>query len=250
LGRSKGDAVTENYFAGPIAEHYDDDSLGMFDAAAVDPAVDFLIGAAGDGPALELAIGTGRLGLPLSARGVPVSGIELSADMVAQLAAKPGSDNIAVTIGDMSTTRVEGAFQLVYLVYNTIENLITQEAQLTCFQNASRHLVPGGCFVMEVEIPQIQRLNVGERIRVFEQSPTRLGFDEIDVATQTGVSHHYRLTGGEYSVFSMPYRYAWPAEFDLMARLAGLSLRERWGDWNRRPFTNTSDKHISVWGLD
>jgi SAM-dependent methyltransferase len=234
------------YFAGEIAENYDLDR-DMFDPAVIDPAVSFLADLAGGGAALELGIGTGRIALPLSQRGVRVHGIELSPDMVAQLRAKPEAENIAVTIGDFATARVDSAFRLAYLVYNTIENLTTQEEQVECFRNVARHLEPGGLFVIEVEVPQLQRLPPGETVRAFTVTPTHLGFDELDIAAQTGVSHHYWIAGGRGGVFSMPYRFAWPSELDLMARIAGMRLRERWGDWTRVPYTANSRKHISVW---
>jgi len=239
--------VADSRFVGQIAEQYDADSEDMFDPAVIDPAVDVLKALARGGRALEFAVGTGRIALPLSQRGVEVHGIDLSADMVAQLRAKPGSEGIAVTIGDFATTVVDGRFSLVYLVYNTIENLTTQDEQVDCFRNAARHLGPGGVFVIEVEVPQLQRLPPGETVRVFTSSPTRLGFDELDIATQAGVSHHHWIADGRRETFSMPYRYVWPSELDLMARLAGLSLRERWGDWQRAPFTSKSTRHISVW---
>jgi SAM-dependent methyltransferase len=239
--------VAESQFVGRNAQEYDTDAAGMFDPAVIDPAVDVLAGLARGGRALEFAVGTGRLALPLSQRGVEVHGIDLSPDMVAQLRAKPGSEGIAVTIGDIATTVVEGRFRLVYLVYNTIENLTTQEEQIECFGNAARHLEPGGFFVLEVEVPQLQRLPPGETVRVFTASPTRLGFDELDVATQSGVSHHHWIADGERATFSVPYRYAWPSELDLMARLAGLTLYARWRDWNGEPFTSGSAKHVSVW---
>jgi SAM-dependent methyltransferase len=239
--------VADSRFVGQIAEQYDADSEDMFDPAVIDPAVDVLKALARGGRALEFAVGTGRIALPLSQRGVEVHGIDLSADMVAQLRAKPGSEGIAVTIGDFATTVVDGRFSLVYLVYNTIENLTTQDEQVDCFRNAARHLEPGGVFVIEVEVPQLQRLPPGETVRVFTSSPTRLGFDELDIATQAGVSHHHWIADGRRETFSMPYRYVWPSELDLMARLAGLSLRERWGDWQRAPFTSRSARHISVW---
>jgi SAM-dependent methyltransferase len=239
--------VGDSRFVGQIAEQYDADSEDMFDPAVIDPAVDVLKALTRGGRALEFAVGTGRIALPLSQRGVEVHGIDLSADMVAQLRAKPGSEGIAVTIGDFATTVVDGRFSLVYLVYNTIENLTTQDEQVDCFRNAARHLEPGGVFVIEVEVPQLQRLPPGETVRVFTSSPTRLGFDELDIATQAGVSHHHWIADGRRETFSMPYRYVWPSELDLMARLAGLSLRERWGDWQRAPFTSKSTRHISVW---
>ena len=238
--------MPENHFDGAVAAGYDLDTV-ISAPAAVDPVVEFLADLAGQGSALELAIGTGRIGLPLSQRGVPVSGIDLSPAMVAQLEAKPGAEAITVAIGDFTSTVVDGSFALVYLVYNTIQNVTTQDEQVECFCNASRHLEPGGCFVIEVEIPPLRRLPPGERVRAFTLTPTHLGFDEFDVATQRGVSHHYFVADGRGGVFSMPYRYVWPSELDLMARIAGLELRERWGGWHREPFTNESGKHISVW---
>lgn len=236
-----------NYFDERIAGNYDADSTYMFDPAVVGATVEFLAELAGSGAALELGIGTGRIALPLCARGVPVQGIDLSPDMVAQLKAKPGSEAIGVTLGDFATTRVEGTFVLAYLVYNTIENLTTQDEQVACFCNVAGHLEPGGCFVIEVEVPQIRRLPPGDSVRAFTVSPTRLGFDELDVARQAGVSHHYWIGEGRAETFSMPYRYVWPAELDLMARIAGLRLRERWGGWRREPFTSESTSHVSVW---
>ncbi len=235
------------YFDERIAAVYDAGPAEMFDPAAIEPAVSFLADLAGDGAALELGIGTGRLALPLSQRGVRVHGIDLSEAMVARLRAKSGADDIGVTIGDFATTKVDGTFRLAYLVYNTIENLTTQDEQVQCFQNAAAHLEPGGCFVIEVEVPALQRLPPGETVRAFTVSPTRLGFDEYDVAAQGLVSHHYSIVDGRLETFSMPFRYVWPSELDLMARLAGMTLRERWSSWTREPFTRDSTKHISVW---
>ncbi len=239
--------VRTNYFEGRVAEQYDADSAAMFDPAFVGATVDFLAALAGDGAALELGIGTGRIALPLAERGVPVYGIDLSHDMVALLQAKPGAEAIEVTVGDFATTVVEGTFRLAYLVYNTIENLTTQEDQVACFVNAGRHLEPGGCFVVEVAVPPLRRLPPGETARAFTVTPDRLGFDTIDVARQLGVSHHYWVADGRAETFTMPYRYVWPAELDLMARLAGMVLRERWSSWTRRPFTSESVQHVSVW---
>jgi SAM-dependent methyltransferase len=244
--QAEGD-VRDNYFDGPIAEGYDDDSSEMFDSAVIESTVNFLADLAGGGKALELAIGTGRVALPLHRRGVDLSGIDLSPAMVAQLRAKPGADDIVVEIGDFTSATVEGPFRLAYLVYNTIQNVTSQDDQVECFRNVARHLEPGGLFVVEVEVPQLRRLPPGETVRVFDSSPGRLGFDEIDTGTQQGVSHHHWIANGQGGVFSMPYRYVWPSELDLMARLAGMGLRERWGDWNREPFTGESRKHISVW---
>jgi SAM-dependent methyltransferase len=246
-GAGRVASVPKIYFDEQRAVRYDEDSTDMFDPAAVDPAVEFLAGLAGTGAALELGIGTGRIALPLSRRGVHVCGIDLSPPMVAQLRAKPGAENIDVTIGDFATTRAEGQFALAYLVYNTIMNLTTQDEQVRCFENVAAHLQPGGCFVIEVAIPGLQRLPPGETVQPFHVSETRLGFDEYDVARQGLVSHHIWFAEDRCERFSMPFRYAWPGEFDLMARIAGLTLRERWGDWDRSPFTGNSTKHISVW---
>jgi SAM-dependent methyltransferase len=235
------------HFDERIAERYDAMSADMFEPAVVDPAVSFLADLAGEGAALELGIGTGRIALPLSRRGVRVHGIDLSPAMVARLRAKPGADGISVTIGDFATTRVEGTFRLAYLVYNTIMNLTTQGEQVECFRNVATHLDVGGCFVIEVGVPGLQRLPPGETVRAFTVSPTRLGFDEYDVAAQILVSHHYRAVDGRLEVFSAPFRYVWPSELDLMARLAGMTLRERWSDWKRAPFTSDSTTHVSVW---
>jgi SAM-dependent methyltransferase len=239
--------VPKIYFDEPVAREYDADAADMFEPAVVDPAVSFLADLAGTGAALELGIGTGRIALPLSQRGVRVHGIDLSPAMVAQLQAKPGADEIGVTIGDFATTNVGRTFTLAYLVFNTIENLTTQDEQVQCFQNVAAHLAPGGRFVVEVEVPALQRLPPGETVRAFHVSSTRLGFDEYDIAAQGLVSHHYWVRESQLRVFSHPFRYVWPSELDLMARLAGMTLRERWCDWNREPFTSDSRKHISVW---
>jgi hypothetical protein len=240
--------VPENYFDEPVAATYDDDEGGMFSPEAIDPAVAFLAGLAGDGAALEFAVGTGRIALPLSRRGVSVHGIELSEAMVARMAAKPGADRIPVTIGDMATVRVPATFRLVYLVFNTIMNLTTQDAEVDCFCNAAAHLEPGGCFVIEVMVPQLQRLPPGETFQPFDVTPAHVGFDEYDVVAQSLVSHHYTAEAdGRLRYSSGPFRYAWPAEYDLMARIAGMRLRERWGGWHREPFTAASTSHVSVW---
>jgi SAM-dependent methyltransferase len=236
----------DGYFDEPVASRYDESAAKMFDPEVVDPAVDFLAQLAGTGRALELGIGTGRIALPLAERGVPVHGIDLSGAMVARLRAKPGSEEIAVTIGDFATTRLDGSFSVVYLVFNTIMNLTTQAAQVECFRNAAAHLEPGGCFVIEVGIPELRRLPPGERIRALYVSGTRWGFDEYEVATQGLTSHHFELVDGKLEHFSAPFRYVWPSELDLMAELAGMRLRERWGGWKREPFTADSN-HVAVW---
>ena len=239
--------MPEDHFGPRVAERFDERYAYQADPAVVAPVVDFLAELAGDGAALELGIGTGRIALPLSARGVRVHGIDLSEAMVAKLEAKPGADRIDVTIGDFATTKVDGAFSVAYLVVNTIMNLTTQEEQVACFRNVAAHLEPGGCFVVEVLVPRLQRLPPGETFQPFAVTPTHLGFDEYDIARQGLVSHHYWIEDGKVEVLAPPFRYVWPAELDLMAQLAGMSLRERWADWTRQPFTSESTKHVSVW---
>jgi SAM-dependent methyltransferase len=239
--------MPEDHFGERVAERYDASASDMFEPAVVDPVVDFLAELAGRGAALELGIGTGRIALPLAQRGVRVHGIDLSAAMVARLRAKPGAEDIGVTLGDFATTTVEETFSLAYLVFNTIMNLTTQDEQIACFQNVAAHLEPGGCFVIEVGVPGLQRLPPGETVRAFNVSATRLGFDEYDVVSQGLISHHYSVADGKLEVFSVPFRYVWPSELDLMARLAGMTLRERWSSWQREPFTSESTRHVSVW---
>ncbi len=219
----------------------------MFRPDVVEPAVDFLAELAGSGAALELGIGTGRIALPLSERGVPVHGIDLSEAMVERLRAKPGAERIGVTLGDFATTTVDGRFAVAYLVFNTIMNLTSQDEQVACFRNVAEHLEPGGHFVVEVSVPRLQRLPPGETVQPFTVTPTRLGFDEYDVVNQGLVSHHYRVAGGDVGYTAIPFRFVWPAELDLMARLAGMRLRGRWGGWRREPFTAASAAHVSVW---
>jgi SAM-dependent methyltransferase len=237
----------DGYFGERVAARYDESAEVMFDAGAVDPVIELLVELAGSGRALEFGIGTGRIALPLAQRGVPVHGIELSKAMVARLRAKPGGEDIGVTIGDFATTTVGGTFSVAYLVWNTIMNLTTQAAQVACFRNVAAHLEPGGCFVIEVGVPDLQRLPPGETIHAFHVSETRWGLDEYDVAIQGLTSHHFEIVDGRLERTSIPFRYAWPAELDLMAELAGMSLRERWSGWKREPFTSDSRKHVSVW---
>jgi SAM-dependent methyltransferase len=240
--------VPEDYFDERIAQGYETKWPELFDPAVVDPAVSFLAELAGSGAALELGIGTGRIALPLSRRGVPVHGIELSPAMVEHLQAQPDADDIGVTIGDFATAKVDGTFTLAYLVRNTIMNLTTQDEQVECFRNVAAHLEPGGCFVIEVIVPALRQLPASETLRAFAVTPTHLGFDEfVDFVGQTSVSHHYWVVDGRLETFSAPFRYVWPSELDLMARLAGMTLRERWSDWNREPFTGESTSHVSVW---
>jgi SAM-dependent methyltransferase len=236
-----------DYFGEPVAERYDERYDHLTDPAVVDPIVDFLADLARRGTALELGIGTGRIALPLAQRGVAVHGIDLSEAMVARLRAKPGAEQIDVTIGDFATTTVDATFSVAYLVANTIMNLTTQDEQVACFRNVALHLEPGGCFVIEVLVPGLRRLPPGETFQLFDVSPTHVGFDEYDVARQGLISHHYWLEDGKVELFSPPFRYVWPAELDLMAQLAGMTLRERWSGWNREPFTSDSSKHVSVW---
>jgi SAM-dependent methyltransferase len=239
--------VPQDYFGERIAETYEAKWPELFDPAVIDPAVSFLADVAGSGAALELGIGTGRIALPLSRRGVRVHGIDLSGAMVARLRAKPGAEDIAVAIGDFATTLMPGAFTLAYLVRNTITNLTTQEGQVACFRNAAAHLEPGGCFVVENYIPQLRRLPPGQAIYPFTVTPAHLGFEEYDIASQIAYSHHCWVADGQAEIRSTPHRYAWPSELDLMAQIAGMSLRERWAGWNREPFTSDSMSHVSVW---
>ena len=237
----------DGYFDERIAARYDESSAEMFEAASVDPVVDFLVPLAGDGRALELGIGTGRIALPLARRGVPVHGIDLSSAMIARLRAKPGGADIGVTVGDFATARAEGTFALAYLVFNTIMNLTTQETQTACFRNVAAHLEPGGTFVIETMLPDLQRLPPGETVRPFRVAEDRWGFDEYDVAHQGLTSHHFAVVDGRLERFSAPFRYVWPAELDLMARLAGMTPRERWSGWQREPFTSDSRRLVAVW---
>lgn len=239
--------MLEDHFGEDVASQYDDSSEPEFDPEVIASTVEFLAGLAGDGRALEFAIGTGRIALPLAARGVPVAGIDLSRAMVARLRDKPGAESIEVAIGDYSTTVVGGEFALVYLLYNTIENLTTQAAQVAAFRNAAMHLAPGGCFVIECLMPELRRLPEGATAVVFDIGERHWGIDEYDVSTQGLVSHHFNVVDGRVEYGAWPFRYVWPAELDLMAEMAGLRPRERWSGWQREPFTSDSRKHISVW---
>ena len=239
--------MPEDHFGEEVAAHYDDPSDQMFQPAGIEPVVDLLAELAGDGAALELGIGTGRIALPLAQRGVEVHGIDLSSAMVARLRAKPGGEEIPVVLGDFATARAEGTFSLAYLVFNTIQNLTTQAEQVACFENVAAHLEPGGHFVIEVGVPSLRRLPPGETLRAFAHTPTHVGFDEFDVARQGLISHHYELVDGAWQPHSVPFRYVWPSELDLMARIAGMTLVERWSGWRREPFTSESTSHVSVW---
>jgi SAM-dependent methyltransferase len=241
-------SVKKVQFDGQIAARYDETSVHMYRPEVLDRAVDLLAELAGGGAALEFGVGTGRVALPLSERGVPIHGIDISEPMLDQLRRKPGAERIGVTAGDFATARVDGTFRLAYLVFNTITNLTTQDEQVACFRNAAAHLEPGGRFVIEVFVPELRRVPPGERVRAFHVGRTHFGFDEYtDFAGQILYSHHYWIDGGGLRTFSAPYRYVWPAELDLMARLAGMTLSERWAGWTREPFTDESPSHVSVW---
>lgn len=239
--------MPENHFDTEVADRYDEGCAEMFAPEVLTPTVDLLAELAEGGAALELGIGTGRVAIPLRARGVVVHGIELSPAMVARLREKAGAEDIEVAIGDFASTRVEGTFTLAYLVFNTIMNLTTQDAQVDCFRNVAAHLAPGGRFVVEVSVPRLRTLPPGATVQPFTVTPTYLGFDEYDVANQGLVSHHYQVDDEAFSLHSVPFRYVWPAELDLMARMAGMRLTARWGGWDRSPYTSESDSHVSVW---
>ena len=242
--------MTAEQFDDWIAQRYERLWPELFDPAVVEPAVDFLADLAAGGSALELGIGTGRIALPLSRRDVAVHGIDLSPAMIARLRAQPGADAIGVTVGDIATTTVGRTFGLVYLLRNTITNLTTQDHQVECFRNVAAHLAPGGLFVIENYVPELRQLPPGGNVHVFARTSTHLAFEEYDLAAQRAVSHHYWMIDGELRTFTSPHRYLWPAELDLMARMAGMTLRERWSDWHRAPFTGDSRSYISVWALD
>jgi len=245
-------AMTDGAFDARVAARYDRDVAERFEPEQLARTVDVLATLADGRPVLEFAIGTGRVALPLAARGVEVHGIELSNAMFAELRKKAGGDEIPVTIGDMATTHVassttDGMFGLVVLVFNTITNLLTQAEQVACFRNAAAHLGPGGHFLIETGIPRVRQLACGERFLPFEVTPDHLGIDEYDLVAQRLVSHHYWIADGDAATFESHHRYAWPAEYDLMAELAGMTLTHRWADWSRTSLTAESESHISVW---
>jgi SAM-dependent methyltransferase len=237
----------DGYFGGRVAASYDESAVAMFEPGLLEPAVEVLADLAGSGRALELGIGTGRIALPLARRGITVHGIDLSRAMITRLRAKPGGDAIGVTIGDFATARVDGTFSVAYLVFNTIMNLTTQAAQVACFRNVAAHLESNGCFVIEVGIPDLRRLPPGQTAMPFHVSPTKWAFDVYDVATQAMSSNYVEVVNGRGEYTSIPFRYVWPAELDLMAQLAGLRLRARWAGWAREPFTSESRQHVSIW---
>jgi SAM-dependent methyltransferase len=230
-----------------VASTYDAASAAMFAPWVLDPAVDLLFDLSRGGPALEFAIGTGRVALPLSARGIVVRGIELSPHMVDRLRGKPGADAVEVTVGDMTKTRVACSFKLVYLVWNAIMNVTTQQEQVAVFENAAAHLEPGGCFVVEVIVPQLRGVPPGEAGRVFALEPEHVGIETFDdLVGQISWSHHWMEVDGRLVHHSAPYRYVWPSELDLMAQLAGFRLRDRWAGWTRAPFTSESTEQVAV----
>jgi SAM-dependent methyltransferase len=231
-----------------VAQDYDTPGAGMFAPAVLGPAVDRLAELAGTGAALEFAVGTGRVAVPLAARGVPVTGIELSRPMVERLRAKADAATVPVVIGDMATTTAPGTYTLVYLVYNTISNLLTQAEQIACFRNAARHLAPGGRFVVELWVPELRRLPPGQKATVWRSDPDYIGLDTYDVLNQQVVSHHFRFDdAGGTRLSRSPHRYIWPAELDLMGRLAGFELESRHADWSGAEFTADSGSHVSVY---
>jgi len=240
--------VSSDVWDEETAAVYDDEAAEMFLPEVVEPAVEFLARLAGSRPALEFAIGTGRIAIPLSRRGIPVTGIELSKSMALRLRAKISEADLPVAVGDMATTTVPGEFGLVFLVWNSIANLRTQEEQVACFRNAARHLAPGGRFVIELFVPPLRRLPPGQVAVPFEVSEAHTGFDTFDLVTQACNSHHYtRQPDGAVRSDIGHFRYIWPAECDLMAQLAGMELESRVEDWNGQPFNAESEKHISVW---
>lgn len=244
-----GDDHDDGIFDEAAAATYDLDVAERFRPEVLGPTVDVLAQLAGGGSALELAIGTGRVALPLIERGVPVHGIDISQAMVAKLREKPGGEAVPVTIGDMASTRVPGEFSLVYLVFSTLANLLTQDEQVACFANAAAHLAPGGRFVVEAGLPRLRLLPPGQHLIAFDASPTHVGVDEYDVANQRLVSHHRFTHADGIVAFTTPQRWALPAELDLMARIAGMVLEHRWSGWDRAPFTSESTAHVSVWRL-
>jgi SAM-dependent methyltransferase len=238
----------EKIWDADAARRYDTPGSGMFAPEVLEPTVDRLARLAGDGAALEFAVGTGRVAVPLAGRGVSVTGIELSLPMVEQLRTKADEAVIPVIIGDMATTVAPGKYTLVYLVYNTISNLLTQDEQVQCFRNAARHLVPGGRFVIELWVPELRKLPPGQHATVWRTDPDYIALDTYDVLDQRAVSHHFRIDGaGQARLALSPHRYIWPAELDLMGQLAGFELESRHGDWSGAEFTAESRDHVSVY---
>jgi hypothetical protein len=237
----------EGYFGERVAAVYDEHSASMFDPAVVAPAVELLAELAGEGAALEFAIGTGRIALPLAERGTRVAGIDNSEVMLARLREKPGAERVEAIVGDMAATRVDGEFSLVYLVFNRIFNLVTQDGQVACFANAAAHPRSGGRFVIEARVPELQRLPLGQTVLPWRADPEGISYYVYDVVTQRLSGQHYDIVDGRIQPSPIEMRYVWPAELDLMARLAGMRLQSRWAGWRREPFTALSRSHVSVY---
>jgi SAM-dependent methyltransferase len=244
-----GERGSEGFFGERVASFYDERSGAMSTPEVVGPVVELLAEFAGDGGALEFGIGTGRIALPLAERGVRVAGIDNSEAMLARLRPKPGAAEIEAVLGDFATTRIGGQFSVVYLVFNTISNLVTQDAQVACFQNAAAHLRSGGRFVIENGVPQLQSLPPGQTVLPCRADPEGFSFDVYDVVTQNFSSQHFYIVDGRLEAFPVEFRYAWPSELDLMARLAGMRLQDRWAGWRREPFTAVSPAHVSVYEM-
>ncbi len=242
----------DGYFDERVAARYDESSADMFDPAVVDPVVDLLAELAGSGRALELGIGTGRLALPLLERGVEVHGVEGSPEMVEKLRAKPGGGRIPVLVGDFAEAHAGSDFSLVLLAVNTIFALPDQQAQVACFRNAARHLEPGGRFVVEAWVPDVGAFRHNRLVRPRLMGPERMSIEsvELDPVNQMMRTTQAVFSDGSVRLYPANHRYAWPAELDLMARLAGFRLEHRWADWHRAPFTEASTAHVSVYRLD
>jgi SAM-dependent methyltransferase len=240
----------EQIWDSDAAQRYDTPGTGMFAPEVLGPTVDRLAELAGGGRALEFAVGTGRVAIPLAARGVPVTGIELSRAMIDQLRTKADETTIPVVAGDMTTATAPGTYSLVYLVYNTISNLLTQPEQVACFRNAARHLGAGGRFVIELWVPELRKLPPGQHAVVWQVEPGYIALDTYDVLRQHVVSHHFRFDESrQAALYRSPHRYIWPAELDLMAQLAGFELESRHGDWTGAGFTAQSRSHVSVYRI-
>jgi len=242
--------MAESGFDDWIAQRYETLWPELFDDDLIGATVSILAGLADTGPALEFAVGTGRIAIPLSRGGVEVHGVELSPAMIRRLRAQPGGSAIAVTLGDLATVTIGRQFRLVYLLRNTITNLTTQAAQVEAFGNAARHLSSGGYFLIENYVPALRLLPPGQTTRVFTATATHLGYEDYDVAAQIATSHHWWTVDGAVRTFSSAHRYVWPSELDLMAKMAGMTLRGRWGGWHREPFTEQSSSHVTVWQKD
>lgn len=230
------------------AQNYDRNHAERFGTDEVNLTASVLADLAHGGPAVEFAVGTGRIALPLVATGVKVHGIDFSEPMLAELRKKSGADQLDLVAGDMTTTQVCSDASLVYLVFNTITNLRTQDLQVACFKNAAAHLAPGGCFVIENGVPKLRQLSPVDRVRPAHMSEEHVCLDEyVDLVNQISVSHHFYVEGDTARTLSGAFRYVWPSELDLMAQLAGMRLESRWANWQRAEFADDSLSHISVY---